>query len=82
MSTRQRTSCSALSADGGCLRTRCWGAYLDLRVRKSQEVIEHYVIRFLICTLHQISLGWSHQGGSDGVGHEAGIRAEALHTDF
>jgi hypothetical protein len=38
----------------GCLRTGCWGEYLDLK----QEAEENYILRsFINCTLHQILLG-------------------------
>jgi len=50
--------------EGGCLRTECWGKYLDLSGRKWQETGEDYIMRsFIVGTLHQIILGWLNQGG-------------------
>jgi hypothetical protein len=42
---------------------RCPGEYLDLRGKMRQEAGEKCCI---ICTLHQILLYWSNQGGPDG----------------
>jgi hypothetical protein len=48
------------------LRTGRWGEYLDLRGRKWREAGEDYIMRnFITCTLHQILLGWSSQGGQN-----------------
>jgi hypothetical protein len=42
--------------DWGCLRTGCWGEYLDLRGRKWREAGEDCIMRsFITCTLHHIS---------------------------
>jgi hypothetical protein len=46
-----------------------WGEYLYLRGRKWREAGENCTVRsFMACTLHQILLGWSSQGGWDGRG--------------
>jgi hypothetical protein len=50
----------------GCLRTECWGEYLDLRGRKWREAGEDCILKtFIICTLHQILLRWSNKGKLD-----------------
>jgi hypothetical protein len=41
--------------DWECLRTGCWGEYLDRREMKWQEVGENYIMRsFITCTLLQV----------------------------
>jgi hypothetical protein len=53
-------------AQTGCLRTGCWGEYLDLR---GTEAGENCIMRsFVIFTVHQILLGWSNQTEWDGRG--------------
>jgi len=58
------------------LRTRCWGKYLDLRGRKWRETGKDFVKNsFMICTLHQILLGWSRKMGWVGdVAHKGEMR--------
>jgi len=51
----------------GCLETVC-SEYLDLRGRKLWETEEDCLRSFTTCTLHQISVQWSNQGGWDGEG--------------
>jgi hypothetical protein len=49
------------------LENGSWGEYLDQRGRKLQEAREDCKMGSLInCTLHQILLGWSNQGGRGG----------------
>jgi hypothetical protein len=41
----------------GCLRTGCWGEYLDQREMKWQEVGDNCIMRsFIICTLLQVRI--------------------------
>jgi hypothetical protein len=41
--------------DWRCLRTGCWGGYLDQREMRSWEYRENRITRsFMICTLHQV----------------------------
>jgi len=55
--------------DSGCLRTGCWGECLDLRGGKWRLAGKDWIMRsFTTCKLQQILLGWSSQGGWDGIG--------------
>jgi hypothetical protein len=50
-------------------RTWFWGGYFDRRERKWGEVGENCILRNSItCTLLQVQLEWSNQGGWDGQG--------------
>jgi len=58
-----------LSEDWGCLKTGCWGEYLDVTQRKWRKTGEDRMMRsFIIYTVHQMLLGWSSQGGWDSPG--------------
>jgi hypothetical protein len=64
--------CMFQYTDWGCLRTGCWGEYLDLRGMKERENGESCTMgSFIICTHHQILLGRSNEGewGGRGMWH-------------
>jgi hypothetical protein len=56
-----------MNIEWGYLRTECWGAYLDLYVKKKDREENCTMMNFTACILHRIVPRWLIQGGWGGL---------------